>query len=558
MAAPSPAISDLQTELQGPLGRRGMARTLGWFFLAAATLAIASAAFREGGFEEPRGLVFVAAASYVCGLVLLLGREKVPEPAIPGFLTAATLLITGAILLDGSEARAFALFYVWIGVEAFAFLSRRGALLQLALIAAAYPAASIALGGAPEVSQHWIVTVGVAALAGVLVMVLKERLFALVWRLSDAARTDSLTGLENRRAFEERLELELERARRTDQELSVLVGDIDGFKSVNDTLGHGAGDAVLHKIASLFVGWSRRIDSPARIGGEEFAVIAPATSHLGALALAERMRKAVEREFSSERVPVTVSFGIATYPGHAQTQDRLMRTADEALYAAKQLGRNRAVIYSSDVAGRLAEAGARGEESQAMQLATLLALAEALDIRDMGTARHSETVGRYAEAIARELGFDAEKVERVRVAGVLHDVGKIGIPDRILTKPEALSEDEWAAMHTHPEIGARLLDRPEFADLRAWILAHHERPDGTGYPYRLRGDQIPLEAKILAVADAYEAMTADRVYREAMALEAARRELEEGAGQQFDPTVVEAFLRTLDPAEPAGELVAAV
>ncbi len=155
-------------------------------------------------------------------------------------------------------------------------------------------------------------------------------------------------------------------------------------------------------------------------------------------------------------------------------------------------------------------------------------------------------MGRYAEMAARALGLDEEHVERVRLAGVLHDIGKIGISDRVLSKAGPLDAEEWQEMYTHPEIGARLLSPPEFHDLRAWILAHHERPDGLGYPYGLRDEAIPLEAKILAVADAYEAMTAHRVYRPALGEAGARAELEGGAGTQFDPKVVASFLSALD------------
>ena len=155
---------------------------------------------------------------------------------------------------------------------------------------------------------------------------------------------------------------------------------------------------------------------------------------------------------------------------------------------------------------------------------------------------HSRTVGRYARITAVELGLSAERVERVRVAGVLHDVGKIGVSDPVLVKTGPLEEDDWRELRTHPEIGAQLLSRPELADLRAWVLAHHERPDGTGYPAGLSGDDIPLEARILAVADAYEAMTRGRVYREALGREAAREELRAGSGSQFDGKVVDAFL----------------
>jgi putative nucleotidyltransferase with HDIG domain len=241
---------------------------------------------------------------------------------------------------------------------------------------------------------------------------------------------------------------------------------------------------------------------------------------------------------------VTFSFGVATAPAHADDAVGLLRAANSATAAAKELGGDRTVIYSDEVSRMLAEAGGRAGEE--LQLATVIALAEALDIRDTGTGQHSHTVGRYAEMMARELRFDEDHVERVRLAGVLHDIGKIGISDRVLSKPGPLDADEWREMYTHPEIGARLLSRPEFHDLRAWILAHHERPDGLGYPHRLSGDDIPLEARILAVADAYEAMTADRVYRPSLGEAAARAELEAGAGTQFDLAVVRAFLRGLD------------
>jgi putative nucleotidyltransferase with HDIG domain len=221
----------------------------------------------------------------------------------------------------------------------------------------------------------------------------------------------------------------------------------------------------------------------------------------------------------------------------------VLHAADSATAAAKDLGGDRTVIYSDEVARTLAQMGhASGE----LQLATVIALAEALDIRDTGTGQHSHTVGRYAELMARELGFDEDSVERIRLAGVLHDIGKIGISDRVLSKPGPLDAEEWQEMYTHPEIGARLLARPEFEDLRTWILAHHERPDGLGYPRALGADEIPLEARILAVADAYEAMIADRVYRPALGEESARAELLAGSGTQFDARVVEGFLRALD------------
>ena len=372
----------------------------------------------------------------------------------------------------------------------------------------------------------------------------RNRIARLRARLADTSRTDPLTGLLNRRAFEELLELELERATRADRPLSVIVGDIDNFRAVNESQGHAAGDAALQAVAGNSLKWKRRIDHAARIGGEEFALLLPETDERGAFIVAERLRRATHRSFSDTPVGVTFSFGVASAPLHAADGVALLRAADRASAAAKDLGGDRTVIYSDEVARTLASMGGQG--SGELQLATVIALAEALDIRDTGTGQHSQTVGRYAELVARELGFTEEHVERVRLAGVLHDIGKIGIPDRVLSKPGPLDAEEWQEMYTHPEIGARLLSSPEFDDLRAWILAHHERPDGLGYPNAVSGDEIPIEARILAAADAYEAMTADRVYRAALGADAARAELEAGTGTQFDEEVVAAFLRVLD------------
>jgi diguanylate cyclase (GGDEF)-like protein/putative nucleotidyltransferase with HDIG domain len=371
----------------------------------------------------------------------------------------------------------------------------------------------------------------------------RRRLRALSDRIADANRTDPLTGLLNRRAFEELLELELERALRSERPMSVVVGDIDAFRQVNEQHGHAAGDDALQSVARNALKWKRRIDVAARIAGEEFALLLPETDERGAFIVAERLRRATHRSFAESTAGVKFSFGVATAPGHGTDAVGLLRAANQAVAAAKDLGGDRTVIYSDEVARALDQGTQAGTE---LQLATVIALAEAIDIRDTGTGQHSHTVARYAELMARELGLEEERIERVRLAGVLHDIGKIGISDRVLTKPGPLDHTEWEEMYTHPEIGARLLSRPEFADLREWILSHHERPDGLGYPRGLREDQISIEARILAVADAYEAMTADRCYRPALGEAAARAELEGGAGTQFDSTVVAALLRAID------------
>jgi putative nucleotidyltransferase with HDIG domain len=188
----------------------------------------------------------------------------------------------------------------------------------------------------------------------------------------------------------------------------------------------------------------------------------------------------------------------------------------------------------------------------------VIAMAHEIDRRECGTALHSQVVARYAELAARELRLPEDVVEDVRLAGLLHDVGKSAVPDAIVSKPAALDEAEWTAMSHHPRLGAALLDDAGLDEVREWILCHHERPDGKGYPRGLRGDEIPIEARILAVADAYEAMTNDRVYRRSIGRWRAREELRLNSGTQFDEVVVEAFLRAVERDWPTGRIHDAV
>jgi diguanylate cyclase (GGDEF)-like protein len=473
-----------------------------------------------------------------------VGADRLPAATLPSFLALGTLLITAAIWFDGHADSAYTPFYVWVAVIAFYFLRPGMAAAQLVLVGGSYGWALAAVGNASVPLQRWLITVGTATVAGVIVGYMRTRMVRLVARLDEAARTDRLTGLLNRRGFEELFEMELERSRREGRPLSLLVGDLDGFKRVNDRLGHHAGDVALELLGRELSSWKRRADVVARIGGEEFALLLPDTDGSAALVAAERLRRAVARTFRDQPLPVTISIGVVSFPEHGDEGERLLRAADEALYAAKDLGKDRAVLHTAESAARLGGA-ADADRPGGLQLATVLGLAEALDIRQTGAARHSHTVARYARMIGEELGLDTERVERLRLAGMLHDVGKIAVSDGVLTKQGPLSEDDWAEMHTHPEIAARLLGHPEVADLRSWILAHHERPDGGGYPHGLIDAEIPFEARVLAVADAYEAMTSHRPYRAAYAADDAAEELRRQAGSQFRSDVVEALLRAV-------------
>lgn len=390
-----------------------------------------------------------------------------------------------------------------------------------------------------------LLVVLVAAALVLLAVVYRQRrqIAALVERLSEASRADQLTGLLNRRAFEELLSFELDRSRRTGRPVSVIVGEIDGMGRLNAERGHAAGDVALQQVAMDMSKWKRRIDSAGRIGGEKFGVLLPETDEQGAFLVAERLRRAARRSFAQDALPLTISFGVASYPEHGEQFGVLMGAAMRAVAAAAELGRDRSVVYCADVARMLAELPRPG--SGEPRISSVIGLAEELDVRDTGTAGHCHTVGHYAELMANELGFEPEHVERIRLAGIVHDIGKTGVSDRLLSKSGPLDPDEWRSIRTHPEIGARLLAHPEFEDLRGWVAAHHERPDGKGYPLGLAGSEIPIEARIIAVADAYEAMSSERAFRPALGEDMASVELRAGAGTQFDADLVSLFLDAL-------------
>jgi diguanylate cyclase (GGDEF)-like protein len=386
---------------------------------------------------------------------------------------------------------------------------------------------------------------------GLFIAILRRRMDGLIGKLSDAARTDPLTGLLNRRGFQEAFDLELERSRRSGRPCTLLVADLDHFKRINDMLGHPAGDLRLQTLARVLEAGKRRIDSVARLGGEEFALLLPDTDEHGGYAIAERLRHAVRDVFATEPAELTASFGVASFPRHGATARQLLLAGDQALYVAKELGRDRSAIHEPEVATEVMTANEHAWVRSERNLSGVLVLAEAVDARDAGTFAHSETVGRFAAMIAAELGLGDGRVERIKLAGVLHDIGKVAVPDVVLQKAGSLDEHEWSEIRAHGDVGGRLLSGAGMDDLGAWVRSHHERLDGLGYPDGLHGDAIPLESRILAVADAYEAMIANRLYRPGIGPERARAELEGGSGTQFDPDVVAAFLRCIGRGERA-------
>ncbi len=497
-------------------------------------------------------LLIVQAISFVTCTALYLGARLIPRQLAVAIPASATLMTTAAVISSGGATSPFALFYLWTGLFTFYALDVRSAAIHVTFsvvnfvaVAGFFDAAmSEPIGlAAPSFAT---ILIGTLLTTGTILAYLRSRLERSLADLDAASVIDNLTALPNRRGLVAAVEREVHRAEEAAANLALVVFDLDRFKLVNDNGGIGAGDVLLQQVAGSLREISGPLDLIWRTGGDEFAVLRPGVAVGEASALGEQIRRTLAELEPFPGSKLTASTGIAIFPDDATDCDNLIRHASEARLAAKLLGRDRSVVYSEGVRGVL-ESGAEARASNSPNhLQTVLSLAEALDLREGSTARHSEVVGRFAARIAAELGFEKARIERVRIAGQLHDVGKVAVPDSILCKPGPLDEAEWELMRRHPEHGARLLGASELADLREWVLAHHERPDGTGYPRGLDAAAIPIEAAILAVADAYEAMISDRVYRKAPGPAYARLTLLENRGTQFDPLVVDAFVRVID------------
>ena len=434
-----------------------------------------------------RVFVAIGIAAFSMAALLRIADHRLPPWALQAIVALGSVLITTDIWFSGDGHGApkpdNEMLYLWVALYSVYFFSVRAAAGQVAWAIACYAFALVFVAPPSILPTRLIETGGTLAIAVILIALLKERVRQLLGQLANAARTDPVTGLHNRRGFEEAIAVEIERARRGGHRLTLLLGDLDHFKRVNDRLGHAAGDRVLAHVGRILGTGKRQIDYAARTGGEEFAIILPETGEREAYVVAERLRSAVEAEFGRGLVPLTFSFGIAGHPEHGASAEALLDAADRALYAAKELGRNRSVIFSAEIS-KLGPAGAAAYARE-VGLESLLALAEGLDLRDAGTGDHSRTVGRYCELLARELELGPARVERVRLAGVLHDVGKIGLSDALLRKPGPLDEREWEEMRRHPEIGARILGSDDFEG-RGDPAGGADRRGGR----RVRGDDV--------------------------------------------------------------------
>ncbi|HEU0001978.1 MAG TPA: amino acid permease [Ktedonobacteraceae bacterium] len=387
---------------------------------------------------------------------------------------------------------------------------------------------------------------------------------------AQAAVTDAVTGLPNHRAVMSKLDEVLSHCQRAQSSCAVLFVDLDHFKRVNDSYGHRAGDAILREVAERLRNGIRLEDFVGRYGGEEFAIILTNTDVLAASQVADRLLIALNsqpccRETGDTRSLVTIaisgSIGVSVYQLHGTTREELIESADRAMYQAKTNGRNRVCIADVEITELPDPVGTRliasapltpgvvdVIEQDMKELVGLQALTAAAAARDGDTCIHAHRLVELAVATARKLRQNDQELHMLRLGAILHDIGKIGIPDAILHKPGPLTGEEWKIMRSHPDIGRHILEEigGVFNQLAEVVVAHHERWDGAGYPMKLAGEAIPLHARILTVVDSFDAMTSRRVYREPMSIEAARAELQRCSGTQFDPRVVAAFLSVLD------------
>lgn len=364
---------------------------------------------------------------------------------------------------------------------------------------------------------------------------------------TEGANVDEMTGLFNQRLFDQRLDEEISRCSRYGQYFSLAVIDVDNFKHFNDVSGHVAGNETLKVFGQMIKCNKRDIDLGFRYGGDEFAIIYPQTGAEDAMVAADRLRRYIETRMDLPDRQFTISIGIASWPGDGVMREEIIKAADTALYYAKQTGKNRVVLASRiSLDGIIRSSHETNSENLQNYLSTIYALAATVDAKDHYTYGHSKKVSRYAADLAVSLGYDSDGVERIRAAALLHDIGKIGIADKVLKKSEPLTPVEFELIKAHPELGAAIIKHVEQLDgCLAAIRYHHEYFNGSGYPCGLKGDAIPLDARILAVADAFDAMTSERPYRKKKTLNIALAELKKCAGSQFDPEIVKVFVDML-------------
>ena len=370
--------------------------------------------------------------------------------------------------------------------------------------------------------------------------------------------TDALTGAGSRKLLEDRLQAEAARAKRYNRPYSVAIIDLDNFKTINDVLGHATGDDALRKLAVCMKQQKRNPDVLARYGGDEFVILMPETKAEDAFTLMERIREKVQNIFIAENISMTISGGIAqSMPENNDGSGDVIRRADLALYEAKSAGRNCVKLWNKNMSKILSpddieiekikklkrRVAGLSEQAENMFIQSIWGLVQALEAKDPYVRRHSENVMFYTIGIANMMNITGKKIEIIRRAAMIHDIGKIGVPDAILAKPDRLTPREQSIIEQHPLIAVRILEKMSFLeDEVAIIRGHHEKWNGQGYPDGLSKTAIPIGARILTVADSFDALTSNRAYHNSRTLDEAIEILIDSSEYDFDPDVVKALV----------------
>jgi diguanylate cyclase (GGDEF)-like protein len=363
-------------------------------------------------------------------------------------------------------------------------------------------------------------------------------------RAEKKARVDELTRLLNRRSLDEMIDSEISRHSRYGGAFSLAILDLDSFKTYNDTYGHLAGDKLLRDVGNNIKNAIRNADHAFRYGGDEFAVLLPQTTIDAAYQVAERVRNKIAEGLDSGKITISASIGLASWPDDGISHTDIIAAADVTLYRAKRSGGNRSFCASGPLASLTYASSITETRSDidAKILGVITALSETADSRSYYTYNHSKRVSDYSLALAKVLKMNKEEVNRLETCALLHDIGMIGIDNALLNKPGGLTDEEWQTLKTHPQLGADIVKHiPQLSPCFDAILHHHESFDGSGYPDSLKGDEIPLESRILAIADAFATMTSERSYSETLTHDKALEEIKRCAGKQFDPYLVEQF-----------------